>query len=458
MTPLAIIAKEAGFDVTGSDIEDEFITDEPLKKAVITPFVGFSESHVKDFDLVITTGAHGGYDNVEVKEARARGIKVISKGEAVGVFMDGRIFDRKFLGISVAGSHGKTTATAMIATILKESNFDPSFLAGTGDIPSLGSPGHFGKGKYFVAEADEYATQPKYDKTPQFLWQRPKIAVFTNIELDHPDIYKDVDEVRDAFLKFANQLPADGVLVCCGDDLQIRKLLKDHSLTDKTGKVITYGFSKSSDFVLEKVRVSGTQTFFWVNSRGISLGEFALSIPGEHNALNALGALVVVMEAGLSANKIKRGLAKFRGSKRRFEYLGKFKEAMVFDDYAHHPTEIEKTLKTFRQSFPKSKIVCIFQPHTYSRTKKLFEQFTRSFTNANLVILTDIFPSLREEKDDSVSSELLANNIARHHLNALFLPALSDVLKYIGQKDWGPDTVLVTMGAGNVYKIWKNLL
>ncbi len=458
MTPLAIIAKEAGFDVTGSDIEDEFITDEPLKKAVITPFVGFSESHVKDFDLVITTGAHGGYDNVEVKEARARGIKVISKGEAVGVFMDGRIFDRKFLGISVAGSHGKTTATAMIATILKESNFDPSFLAGTGDIPSLGSPGHFGKGKYFVAEADEYATEPKYDKTPQFLWQHPKIAVFTNIELDHPDMYKDVDEVRDAFLKFANQLPADGVLVCCGDDLQIRKLLKDHSLTDKTGKVITYGFSKSSDFVLEKVRVSGTQTFFWVNSRGVSLGEFALNIPGEHNALNALGALVVVMEAGLSANKIKRGLAKFRGSKRRFEYLGKFKEAMVFDDYAHHPTEIEKTLKTFRQSFPKSKIVCIFQPHTYSRTKKLFEQFTRSFTNANLVILTDIFPSLREEKDDSVSSELLANNIARHHLNVLFLPKLSDVLEYIGQKDWGPDTVLLTMGAGDIYKIWKNLL
>ena len=458
MTPLAIIAKEAGFDVTGSDIEDEFITDEPLKKAVITPFVGFSESHVKDFDLVITTGAHGGYDNVEVKEARARGIKVISKGEAVGVFMDGRIFDRKFLGISVAGSHGKTTATAMIATILKESNFDPSFLAGTGDIPSLGSPGHFGKGKYFVAEADEYATEPKYDKTPQFLWQHPKIAVFTNIELDHPDMYKDVDEVRDAFLKFANQLPADGVLVCCGDDPQIRKLLKDPRLIDKAGKVITYGFSKSCDFVLEKVRVSGTQTFFWVNSRGVSLGEFALNIPGEHNALNALGALVVVMEAGLSANKIKRGLAKFRGSKRRFEYLGKFKEAMVFDDYAHHPTEIEKTLKTFRQSFPKSKIVCIFQPHTYSRTKKLFEQFTRSFTNANLVILTDIFPSLREEKDDSVSSELLANNIGRHHSNVLFLPKLSDVVEYIGQKDWGPGTVLLTMGAGDIYKIWKNLL
>ena len=458
MTPLAIIAKEAGFEVTGSDIEDEFITDEPLKKAGITPFVGFSESHVKDFDLLITTGAHGGYDNVEVKEARARGIKVISKGEAVGVFMDGKIFDRKFLGISVAGSHGKTTATAMIATILKEANLDPSFLLGTGNVPSLGGPGHYGRGKYFVAEADEYATEPKYDKTPQFLWQHPKIAVFTNIELDHPDMYKDVDEVRDAFLKFANQLPADGVLVCCGDDLQIRKLLKDHSLTDKTGKVITYGFSKSSDFVLEKVRVSGTQTFFWVNSRGVSLGEFALNIPGEHNALNALGALVVVMEAGLSINKIKRGLAKFRGSKRRFEYLGKFKEAMVFDDYAHHPTEIEKTLKTFRQSFPKSKIVCIFQPHTYSRTKKLFEQFTRSFTNANLVILTDIFPSLREEKDDSVSSELLANNIARHHSNVLFLPKLSDVLEYIGQKDWGPDTVLLTMGAGDIYKIWKNLL
>ena len=176
MAPLAIIAKEAGFIVSGCDIDQQFITDAPLRKAEITPTLGFHKEHVKDCDLVITTGAHGGFDNVEVIEAKQQGIPVWTQGEAGGKFMNGEIFKRTFEGISVAGCHGKTTTTAMIATILKETRLDPTFLIGTGNIPSLGSCGHFGKGRYFVAEADEYATEPKYDKTPKFLWQKPKIG------------------------------------------------------------------------------------------------------------------------------------------------------------------------------------------------------------------------------------------------------------------------------------------
>lgn len=452
-TALAIIAKEAGFVVTGSDIDEDFITDTPLKKAGITPYIGFSESHIGDCDLVITTGAHGGYDNVEVKEAKRKNIKVITKGEAVGLFMKGEIFKKKFEGISVAGSHGKTTLTAMIATILKAKKLDPSFVVGTGEIPSLGNPGHFGRGKYFVAEADEYATEPNHNKTPQFLWQFPKIAVFTNIELDHPDLYKDVNEVREAFLEFSGNIDPKGVLVCCGDDEQIKLLLKDYK-----GRRITYGQSPSCDYFIDRVSVSGTNTFFWIKSKGISLGEFSLRVPGKHNALNALGALVVALELGLPLEWVKEGLSSFSGTKRRLEYVGELDSgAIVYDDYAHHPTEIRSTLKAIRDSMPKSKIVCIFQPHTYSRTKELFDQFSSSFTDADSVIFTNIFSSQREAEDKSVSSEMLASKAKTFNKDVLFLPSIQDVVEYLGQKQFGRDTVVVTMGAGDVYKVSEGL-
>lgn len=451
---LAIVAKEAGAEVSGSDVEEDFITSICLQNAGILNIKEFSKENITDQDLVITTGAHGGFNNIEVKEAKLKGIKVITKGEAVGAFMDGSILGKKFDGISVAGSHGKTTLTAMIATILRENKLDPSFVVGTGEIPSLGSPGHFGKGKFFVAEADEYATEPKFDNTPQFLWQFPKTAVFTNIELDHPDIYENVEEVRSAFIKFTRNLPKDGTLVVCGDDEQIRLLLKDFD-----GKVLTYGFSPTCDFVLTEVRVSGTQTFFWVKSRETSLGEFAIKLPGEHNALNALGASVVALEAGLSLEDVKRALLVFTGTKRRFEYKGELKSgALLYDDYGHHPTEIDSTLKAVAKSFPKYNIICVFQPHTYSRTKKLLEQFSRSFSHANLVILTDIFPSAREPEDKTISSQILAENVAKFNKNVLFLPKLSDVVEYFDKNDMEKNTVVLTMGAGNVYKIADKLV
>lgn len=452
-TALAIIAKEAGIKVSGSDVEEEFITSECLKKAGILGIKTFFKENILDQDLIITTGAHGGFENVEVKEAKVKGIRVITKGEAVGEFMKGEILGRDFTGISVAGSHGKTTLTAMIATILKENQLDPSFVVGTGEIASLGNPGHFGKGRFFVAEADEYATEPQFDKTPQFLWQHPKIAVFTNIELDHPDIYKNVDEVRAAFIKFASSLSADGTLIACADSEQVRLLLKDY-----TGKVLTYGFSPTCDFVLTEVRVSGTQTFFWVKSRGTSLGEFVLKVPGEHNALNALGASVAALEAGLPLEAVKKGLTAFTGTKRRLEYIGELSSGvLLYDDYAHHPTEIQSSLKAIAQAYPKYKIICIFQPHTYSRTKELLEQFSRSFNQANLVILTDIFPSAREPEDKTISSKILAENVAKFNKNVLFLPGLVDVVEYVGQTRFDKNTIILTMGAGDVYKVADRL-
>lgn len=454
MAPLAIIAKEAGFEVSGCDLEEEFITDSPLKKAGIESLSGFGKEHVENADLVITTGAHGGFDNPEVIRAKALGITVWAQGEAVGRFMDGGIFKKKFEGVSVSGSHGKTTTTAMIATILKENRLDPTFLVGTGDIPSLGSCGHFGKGKYFIAEADEYSTEPKYDKKPKFLWQKPKIGVITNIEFDHPDLYGSMDQLIKAFSDFSEKVDQNGVLIACADDLENLKILKNY-----TKRKITYGFSKDADFHIGKVSIEPDRMFFWIYAKDTLLGEFSLNVTGEHNALNALCAVIVSLELGLSLENIKKGLLAFKGTKRRLEYVGVIPSgATLLDDYAHHPTEISKTLKAIKNSYSNKKIVCIFQPHTYSRTKSLFEQFISSFSYADVVILTDIFSSSRENPDNSVSSKILSDRISKIHKDVFYIAKLEDVVKYVDQKSFGKDYIIVTMGAGNVYKIGKELI
>lgn len=433
MTPLAIIAKEAGMIVTGSDIADVFITDIPLKKAGIIPLVGFAKNNVGDVDLVIVTGAHGGFNNIEAQEAKRKNIKIITQGEAVGIFMDGEIFGRKFVGISVTGTHGKTTTSAMIATVLKSNGLDPSYLIGTSEILSLGAPGHYGKGRYFVAEADEYMTEPNFDKTIKHMWQHPTIAVITNIEFDHPDAYVSLDDTRGKFLAFASQLPGDGTLIVCGDDSQIKQLLDEFK-----GNRITYGFASNNDYVVEDVL------------RGIELSVF-----GVHNQLNAVAAFIVGQKVGLSKEEIEKGLIRFNGSKRRSEFIGRLPSGtLMFDDYAHHPTEIKKTLKAFREKFPTNKITCIFQPHTYSRTKLLFEQFSDSFGDVDTVILTNVYASLREKSDPSVSMRDLADKIGK---KALFLSDLSDVVEYLDAQFFGKNDIIITMGAGDVYKIAEKL-
>lgn len=454
MAPLAIIAKEAGFRVSGCDIADEFITDAPLKKAGVFPVVGFSKDHIQNCDLVITTGAHGGFDNPEVIYAKEIGIPVWTQGEAVGKFMNGEIFNRQSIGISVTGSHGKTTTTAMLATVLQTARMDPSFVIGTGNVPSLGSSGHFGHGRYFVAEADEYANEPTHDKTPKFLLQHPEILIITNIELDHPDLYATVDDVREACLEFANKLPKSGMLIAYSGDREVQKLLKEYS-----GQRIIYGFTDDCDVVITKMHHATEGMFFWLSRNGSDLGEFVLPVAGEHNVLNAAAVVAAGLECGVSIDTIKKGLQAFTGSKRRSECIGIMPSgALLFDDYAHHPTEIRKTLEAFRKRFPKQKIVCIFQPHTYSRTKKLFEEFSSSFLSADIVVITDIYASLRESKDESVSSEMLVGAIRKLQQDVFYLSKLSSVVEYIKRQQYGKDVVVITMGAGDVYKIADSLI
>ncbi len=452
--PLAIIAKEAGFEVTGSDVSEEFITDEFLRKAGIEPFVGFKAEHVVGADLVIATGAHGGVENPEVVEAKNLGIEVLSQGAALAKFQRGEMINRKLKGISVAGSHGKTTTTAIIATMLKEIGMDPSFSIGTGEIPSLGSPGHLGKGDYFVAEADEYVVDVVHDSTKKFLLQKPLIEVVTNIDFDHADIYPSIVEVRDAFLEFANLLPEDGVLIACGDGEENRKFLELYK-----GRRTTYGSSPQNDIYLERVNFSEDKMFFWVSSKGALLGEFSMNVFGEHNAINALGAIAVGIEIGLPIDQIRKGIAAFKGTKRRSEFKGTIGEGtLVYDDYGHHPKEIEATLKSFRKAFPKKDLVCIFQPHMYSRTKALFSDFVSSFEDANEVVFLEIFPSFREPIDPNFSSRFLQVELEAKGKKATYFPTIEDVVEYVASQNYDRNTVVITMGAGDVYKVGEGLL
>lgn len=454
LTPLALIAKQAGIKVTGSDVGDDFITSKSLEQAGISPLIGFSPDHITEYiDLVITTGAHGGLSNVEVVEAKKRHIPVLTKGQAVGEFMKGSLIGRSFSGIAVAGSHGKTTTTAMIATLFTQCGLDPTYTIGTGSIGRDMPPGRLGKGKHFIAESDEYATDPQSDHTPQFLWIKPDMIVLTNIEHDHPDLYPTLDDVVKAFENFSTNISSTGKIIGNGDDVRVARIL-----SRQIGKAITFGFSEKNDYVLKRVHISGHQTFFHVMSKGIDLGEFRLSVSGQHNAMNALAAIVVALESGISLEKIKNHLGQFEGSKRRLEYKGQLVTgAYVFDDYAHHPTEIKMTLQALKKRYPGHAIIAVFQPHTYSRTKVLLDEFVSCFDDATSIMFVDIFSSAREEKDPSISSELLAKRLSQRHPSSIFVPDMHLIPSILSHQRLKDNTVVVIMGAGDIYKIIDDL-
>jgi UDP-N-acetylmuramate--alanine ligase len=454
MTALALMCKETGAQVTGSDVDAEFITDKPLNRSGISVSKNFNSRNIVGADLIIYSGSHNGKENIEVVAALEKGIKVMTLSEALSHTMDGELFGDTKKGIVITGTHGKTTTTGLITTILSENNEDPSYFIGTSEVSSLKNPGHFGKGKYVVIEGDEYVNDPKHDRTAKFLQFKPEIAVITNIDYDHVDIYDSLDDVRETFAKLIKNINDTGVLIAYGDDPEVRKIIKNTSK-----KVITYGFSQHNNYFIKRVTVSSSYTFFHVEGAGADFGEFAIQIMGEHNALNALGAAIVGLEVGLPVEDIKSALKKYAGAKRRFEKKGQLPSgALVYDDYAHHPTEIKKTLQTFKQLFPRKKLISIFQPHTYSRTKKLFEDFLRSFTDADEVIITDVYGSKREEVDPTVSAEAFVQQLSLSHKNARVKKSLSDVVEYVQNKRYNEDFVIVTIGAGDVYLIAERLV
>lgn len=443
MTAIALCFQDLSLKITGSDTEEIFVTDEILEKRKISWQIGFSEKNLNPKpDLVITTGAHGGLENPEVLAARKLGIPVLTHAQALG-----KLADQKET-ISVCGVGGKTTTSALIATILKRANLKPSFAIGSGMIKPLIWPGCYDQGQQFIAEADEYANSPMTDLRPRFSFQNPKIVVVTNIEHDHPDIYQDLSATKKVFADFFQKIPQAGLLVACFDNENTMSVSRGFN-----GNCQTYGFSPGADWQIDKVLPKDGQTTFSLVNQNLVIEGLKINVPGNFNVLNAAAAFVVANFLGVNAEAIKSGLLEFGGVKRRFEFIGK----NLYDDYAHHPQEIEATLKAAKSWFAKRRLVVIFQPHTYSRTRALFAGFSRAFGLANLVVVVPIYASAREKDNLNINSQLLVEEIKKHQPNAFYQPDKNKTIEFLKNKI-RPDDIIFTMGAGDIFLWHQDIL
>lgn len=447
MTSLALCALDLGIQVTGSDIEEVFVTDKILKKRGIQWSTRFSQNNLEPRPgLVITTGAHGGFNNPEVIAAKIMGIPVMSHAEALAEFARGKDT------IAVCGVGGKTTAASMITTILDRAGKNPSFAIGVGNIPSLDTPGKYSKeGDEFVCEADEFVISPGIDNRPRFSLLSPKVLIATNIEHDHPDVYPTIEDTKKTFREFFEKIPKDGLLIACRDNENVREGIKDLDVP-----IQTYGRRDNADWQVKDVTFREGQTTFSLKNSS-SLRKINLQVPGLFNILNATAAFVCGKFLGIEEKKILKGLHDFIGSKRRFEKIGEANGILIFDDYAHHPTEIVSILKATREWFPKRRVFAVFQPHTYSRTKVLFSEFAHSFGEADLVAIMDIYASLRETDTLGVSSELLAKEAQKYHKNTYYARGHKGTIEFLLRNAKRGDIIL-TLGAGNIFYIHKDLL
>lgn len=450
-TSLALCLADLGIEVLGSDVGEEFVTEKVLRERRFKIFTDFNPEHIEaNIDLVVFTGAHFGSQNVEVKRAQELGIPVMSHAMALGELTKGKDL------IAVCGAGGKSTTTAMIAWILSKVGASPSFAVGVGNVSGLGVPGKFTRdSSWFVSEADEYAVDPQVDKRPRFTFLNPKIIVCTNLKYDHPDVYASFEDTKRTFLEFFNRLPDDGTLILNGDDEALMSLRE--SLTTKAN-VITVGTSSVCDFVLSQFALNDRISSCTVTSKSGENYVLKLPVPGKFNLMNAQMAVIAAKLAGTSIDAAVSAVAEFGGTMRRFEAKGVVGGSVWYDDYAHTPEEIKATLGALKQWEKGKRIVAVFQPHTYSRTRSLFNEFSRSFTDANEVVLLDIFASAREAADAGISSNMLMQEILKTEenksvKNVKTINGAAEYLKTILE----PNVVVITIGAGDVYKVFDVL-
>lgn len=443
MTALAVYLRQAGFEVEGSDNQNTYMTDEVLKNAQIKVYEGFSVENIKDKkpDYIVISAAYG-YENPEVKEARRQRLNMMYYSEALGMMSANKRV------IAVAGIHGKTTTTALIALMLREAGLDPSFLIGAARVASLGTNAQKGEGEYFVLEADEYRQSPQNNQS-KFLDLNPEIAIISSIELDHPDVFLTAEDVYNTFYRFACRIPRRGLIILCLDYPKCRKL--HNSLVDRHFE--TYGFAPDADWQIIDVRADEKE--FCLKHQEKILGPFTLKIPGRHNILNACAAIILAQELNMNDKTIKKVLANFTGVPRRFEKVGSAGDILILDDYAHHPTAIASTLKATRANFPKHKIWCVFQPHTYSRTQALLKEFGQAFQAADKVVISDIYASERE-KEGRITAQDLAAEIEKNQKAVRYFATQEKIKKYLLDFVKEP-AVIITMGAGDIYKLGQDL-
>ncbi len=437
LSGLAQICLAAGAKVSGSDLASSPAT-ERLQQAGATIYAGHAAKQVAGATLVVISSAVP-QDNVEVTAARARGVPVLKRHEFVGQLMQDRH------GVGVAGTHGKTTTTSMIALILEDAALDPTLLVG-GEMRDLGVSAKRGSGPHFVVEADEY------DRA--FLHMPCEVAVITNIEADHPDIYPTLADMVDAYRQFVRLVPLGGTIIANWDDPQVRALVK--SLRSKSSPiVVTYGVAHSGQWWASELAANERGGWdFTVWRLGRNLGRFSLGVPGLHNVSNALAALAATERLGVGIERARATLARFQGAARRFEVKGQRGGVTVVDDYAHHPSEIRATLAAARQRFPSHKVWAVFQPHTYTRTAALMDEFARAFRDADHVLVTDIFAA-RETNTLGVNSQDLAKRMS--HPDARYVGDLTAAANALAAEVRGDDVVL-TLGAGDVYRVGDLLL
>lgn len=434
ISAIARVLLGRGFTVSGSDAQRNETTD-ALAAEGTTIFEGHAQEHIKGADLLVISSAIPD-DNPEIVAAREAGIPVLKRADFLGHLM------AKTIGIAVAGSHGKTTTTGMIAQMLIAGDLDPTVIVG-GVLPSLGTNGRYGEGAYFVVEADEY--------DHMFLGLQPEVAVITSLEHDHPDIFPTYESYREAFHKFVQLLPDGGRLIACHDDAGVQNLLKTVNRPEL--EITTYGIAKKNgnqnhapDYQALDLRSNNLGgTDFLVETEGQVIGLARLRVPGIHNVLNALAAIIVGQDVGIDFIAIQRSLAAFGGIGRRFQVLGEAGGVTVIDDYAHHPTEIKATLAAARQRYPGRRIWAVWQPHTYSRTKLLLDQFAGSFGEADRVVALDIY---RSRETDTLGMNTAVVLDAMNHPQAIHIPKRADAAAYILDRIH-PDDVVLTLGAGN---------
>lgn len=436
MSGIAEVLLNLGYKVSGSDLRKSDIT-ERLTALGGDIRYGHARENLSDVDVVVTsTAVHD--DNPEVVEAKRRMIPVIPRAEMLAELM------RMKYGIAIAGTHGKTTTTSMVATVLTHGGIDPTIVIG-GKLNTLGTNAKLGQGQFLVAEADE--------SDGSFLKLSPTIAVVTNIDADHLDFYRGgIEEIKSTFVDFINKIPFYGLAVLC---------LEDRNIADIIPRVkkrfVTYGLSSQADIRATHIRLAGGTTSFVAHYKGYRMGEIEFRMPGAHNVLNALACIAVAMELDIPFATIQEGFARFGGVGRRFQVKGEVNDIMVVDDYGHHPAEIRATLAAGKNGWPERRLVVAFQPHRFSRTKELFGDFVKCFYDADLLLLTDIYPA-GEEPIPGVSAELLAEEIRKHGQKEVSYVAdretLADHLLQVVQ----PGDIVLTLGAGNIWQVGESLL
>ncbi len=436
MSSIAEVLLARGFRVSGSDLKKSEVT-EHLEKLGATIHEGHAAEHVQDADVVVYSSAVKPDQNAETVEAQRRLIPIIKRAEMLGELM------RMKYGIGVAGTHGKTTTTTMVGLVTQEAGFDPTIIVG-GKVAVFGSNAVSGEGDLIVIEADEY------DRT--FLRLTPSLAVVTNIEADHLDIYADLDDIKRAFVQFTNSVPFFGAAILCLDDANVRSVLGEIHR-----RVITYGTSRQATVRAEAVEQAGTTTRFSVFEGTRHLGDLTLGAPGLHNVRNALAAVAVGLELDVPFETVAKALARYTGVDRRFQLKGEAAGVLVVDDYAHHPTEIEATLAAAAKGWPERRIVAVFQPHLYSRTRDLQDEFARAFYDADVLVLTDIYPA-REEPIEGVTGQMLADLARRFGHRDVHFVADKQELPHSLLGLSKPNDLVVTMGAGDVWRFGQLFL